>query len=197
MQACTLLGASCIRRADLPQEWEWLPRMSVCCLCRDPVPLDHRRRKQFDGESCSKARSVIKSLSDRCYAELSNPCVLLCQACKKKLIINISILGEKLETITLKSEVNGKLSRLQVTALAQKRTGLDVDTSHSLKQYWLLSTVSQAPSHSQAPDDVGIVHSAPLESPSNSTSSSQAVPRDPGPSPDIQVSFADGRSHDA
>ena len=164
--------------------------MSLCCLCHDPVPLDHRRRKRFHGESCSKARSVIKSLSDKCYAELSDPCALLCQGCEKKLI-NISVLGEKLET--LKSEVNGKLSRLQVTPLAQKRPGLDIDTSHSSKRYRSLSTESQAPSHSQAPDDVGIVQSAPLESPS----STQAVAQYPGPSPDIQVSFADGQSHDA
>ena len=64
--------------------------MSLCCLCRDPVPLDHRRRKRFHGESCSKARSMIKSLSDKCYAELSDPCALLCQGCEKKLI-NISV----------------------------------------------------------------------------------------------------------
>ena len=133
---------------------------------------------------------MISSLSDGCYIELSDPSALLCQTCEKQLL-NISVLGEKLET--MKSEVRGKLSRLQVaTSAARKRPGLDFDTSHSSKR---CRAGSQAPSHSGAPDGVGIVQPALDKSPSSSQSSSQAVAQDPGPSPDIQVSLADSRSH--
>ena len=88
-----------------------------------------------------------------------------------------------------RGELNLKGATVRVKTAIQEVFGI--------KQTRLLSigssTESQAPAHFQAPDDVNIVthfQSEQLESPSSSTSSSQAVAQDPGPSPDIQVSFA-------
>ena len=100
-----------------------------CCLCLASVTADHRRRKIFHGESCSNARSVIRSLADEQYVELNDPLAVLCNACEKK-AINIRVLSDKVEK--LKLEVKSSLSRLHIdvraAASSRKRPSLPIDT---------------------------------------------------------------------
>ena len=84
----------------------------LCCLCCLSVPLDHRRRKKFNGTGCMKSKATLEKISSTpldFFVETSHPNAVLCSACEK-LLINISKLEEKLQI--LKREVTGKLQGL-------------------------------------------------------------------------------------
>lgn len=83
-----------------------------CCLCRNPVSGDHRRRKKLHGAGCTKAKAVLRSLSSvplEALVEMSDQGAILCYNCEKSLN-NIRSLEEKIEG--LKSEITTKLSAL-------------------------------------------------------------------------------------
>ena len=77
-----------------------------CCLCGDRVLADHRRRKKFQGTSCTTAKAVLKSLSKvplENLVETRDSKAVLCYKCEKKL----NALDEKCEN--LKLEVSNQL----------------------------------------------------------------------------------------
>ena len=83
----------------------------LCCLCCLSVPLDHRRRKKFNGTGCMKSKATLEKISSTpldFFVETSHPNAVLCSTCEK-LLINISKLEEKLQILKLsvqKSQVN-------------------------------------------------------------------------------------------
>lgn len=185
----------------------------LCCLCLSSVPSDHRRRKNFHGESCLKARSVIRSLTDEQYVELNDPFAVLCNACERK-AINISVFEDKAEK--LKLEVKSNLSRLLVYVPSAKRPSLPLNapsepaskrsrpvvTSHAP-----LSGASSSTSVAQSAGSTSTIHSTSSTSRAQSTLSSiqstaqslstsststdpSARPTDSSSSPDIQVRFS-------
>ena len=152
--------------------------MALCCLCRDPVSSDHRRRKKLHGAGCSIAMTVICNLSSvpvDSYVEIRDPLAVLCYTCERKLN-NIHTLEEKLQN--LKADVNDKLSVLQssvVLGAIGKRTRAATDTA----------TGSQA-DEQELPDPKQ--SRTETQTPSSTGQTVTTVTEPAGPSPDVQVS---------
>ena len=65
-----------------------------CCLCRDRVPADHRRRKKLQGTSCTTAKAVLKSLSRvplENLVETRDPKAVLCYKCEPSMLYMKSV----------------------------------------------------------------------------------------------------------
>ena len=103
-----------------------------CCLCRQTVCTDHRRRKRLSGPSCSKAREVLTSLSGHTCVDimLHNPDAVLCTSCDSTLS-NIAEYEQKLTA--LKRDILGKVSNVmsqgQSSCSTRKRS---ISPTHSV-----------------------------------------------------------------
>ena len=102
--------------------------MAACCLCRDPVSTDHRRRKKLHGASCTTARTVLREVSSvllEALVETRDQSAVLCYSCER-ILNNIQSLTAKVET--LRAEVRGKVSALQsVRAEKRQRPAPEID----------------------------------------------------------------------
>ena len=60
----------------------------LCCLRREPVPSNRRKRKKLHGEACTSARSVLRKFTAvplETLAETRDPDAVLCYSCENKL----------------------------------------------------------------------------------------------------------------
>ena len=152
--------------------------MALCCLCRDPVSSDHRRRKKLHGAGCCVAKTVMCNLSGipvDSYVEIRDPLAVLCYTCERKLN-NINTLEDKLQN--LKADVKDKLSVLQssvVFSTVGKRTRETTGTATgSQANEQELPDPKQSRTETQTPSSTG----------QTVTTGTEAA----GPSPDVQVS---------
>ena len=93
---------------------QYMIMAACCCLCRDPVSTDHRRRKKLHGASCTTARTVLREVSSvplEALVETRDQSAVLCYSCEK-ILNNIQSLTAKVET--LRADVRGKVSALQI-----------------------------------------------------------------------------------
>ena len=173
--------------------------MELCCLCRDPVPSDHRRKKKLHGDSCWKAKAVLCNLCVvpvDSYVEMRDTRAVLCYTCEKKLNVIHTMEGK---ILSLKADVRDKLSVLQssIVGAVGNRTRVTTDTA----------TESQADNEELpvGPDPKQIRISQDREtqilSPCSSTSIAQTVTtstKPAGPSPAVQVNCVGlGQNHAA
>ena len=94
---------------------------SCCCLCRDSVSKDHRRKKRLHGEGCKTAKAVLKEVLCaplETLVETRDPTSVLCYTCERTLS-NIHSLTARVET--LKANVRRKLSALQSVILCGEK----------------------------------------------------------------------------
>jgi len=111
---------------------------ACCCLCRDPVSADHRRRKKLHGLACKIAKAVLRELSPvplEALVETREPTAVLCYGCERTLN-NIHSLAAKVET--LKAGVREKVSALQIVTLCsgkRPRSTPDTDLPPTKQQH--------------------------------------------------------------
>ena len=107
---------------------QYMIMAACCCLCRDPVSTDHRRRKKLHGASCTTARTVLREVSSvplEALVETRDQSAVLCYSCEK-ILNNIQSLTAKVET--LRADVRGKVSALQsVRAEKRQRPAPEID----------------------------------------------------------------------
>ena len=154
-----------------------------CCLCRNPAPTDHRRRKKLHGASCAKAKAVLKEVLCvplEALVETSDPTAVLCYNCERTLN-NIDTLVTKAET--LKEDIRKKGSALQsVTACGGKRPTTDTELPQA-KQICSDNRPSTPPSAGQ-PEGSLLTPTQVTQSQLPSTSAAVGEP-----SPPVQVSL--------
>ena len=66
-----------------------LAMMDVCCcLCRNPVAVDHRNRKKVHGTGCTVEKVVLMEVllvSLEALVETRDPVAVLCSSCERSL----------------------------------------------------------------------------------------------------------------
>ena len=82
-----------------------------CCLCLEPLDLNHRKRKRFEGPSCAKAREVLTSLAGLQVVELilQKSGAFICVTCENSLN---QILKYEQKLSILRENIMGKVSKL-------------------------------------------------------------------------------------
>ena len=173
---------------------------ACCCLCRSPVPADHRRRKKLHGTSCATAKSVLTEVSGvslETLVETSDPAAVLCYSCER-VLNNIHSTAAKLET--LKADVKGKVSVLQsVTLCPEKRRRPIPDAELPQAKHTCIENVLPVPAPPSTSDPVPTTTQVtpPTDSQSQLPSTSAAVePAVQEPSPHIQVYRSLNYCHD-
>ena len=86
--------------------------MSSCCLCKQPLSTNHRKRKKLYRSGWLVVREVIQRLAKApltYYRETSDQLALICYSCEK-LLLNISSYEAEVEA--LKSEALNNVSSL-------------------------------------------------------------------------------------
>ncbi len=177
---------------------------ACCCLCRNPVSTDHRRRKKLHGASCKVAKTVLREVSCvplEALVETRDPTAVLCYGCEKTLN-NIHGLAAKVET--LKAGVSEKVSALQSVILCgekRPRPTPDLDCPPATRLHVEnADSVPSTPPPSTSEPGSSVPTTAqvtpPRETQSQLPSTSAAVePAVQEPSPHIQVSFRSSPSY--
>ena len=179
---------------------QYMIMAACCCLCRDPVSTDHRRRKKLHGASCTTARTVLREVSSvplEALVETRDQSAVLCYSCEK-ILNNIQSLTAKVET--LRADVRGKVSALQsVRAEKRQRPAPEIDGQElPPTKHTRIENADSVPSTvlpSTSEPGSGVPTSAQVTSPADNQlqlpSTSAAVePAVQAPSPRIQVHVA-------
>ncbi len=110
-----------------------------CCLCREALPLDRRRKKCLHGDKCETVKVIIVGLLSVPLEEvdaLNAPTATICSNCEKK-ANNINHYQSKVETLKknimemLSSQISFTSSSSDEEGFQAKRPCLDSGTTQA------------------------------------------------------------------